>query len=139
GGGAAEGTPRPIPERALEENTVLVRPWWLYRDFDDEVPSQWIPAVRDPDPLFQPVAGLLEDPDGGPTMKVRVCREEAQVADTGTVFVADRPPVAKGLPPGRFRPYPATDAYARAHRGEPISCRAAGALTMSVDCGCGPG
>jgi hypothetical protein len=138
--GLAVGTARPVSQRALDENTVLVRPWWLYRDFDGERPSQWIPAVRDPDPLFQPLESFVQDPDGGPTMTVRVCREEAQTAETGTFFVAERPPVnGKELPPGRARGYPANDGYALAHRNEPLSCRAAGAVTMSVDCGCGVG
>jgi hypothetical protein len=145
---AAVGTPKPVSARVLDENTVLVKPWWLYRDFDDEQPSQWMPEVRDPDPLFQPVDDLFKDPDGSATVRVRVCKEEAGTAETGTIFVANHPvlpPVIKdgkpapAIPPGRFRPFPNDDAYAKAHAGGPLSCRTAAALTMSTDCGCGPG
>jgi hypothetical protein len=145
---AAVGAAKPVSARVLDANTVLVRPWWIYRDFDDEQPSQWMPEVRDPDPLFQPVDELFKDPDGGPTMKVRVCNEEAGTAETGTIFVAGHPqlPVTMkegkplpAIPPGRFKPFPGDDAYAKAHKGEPLSCRTAAALTMSIDCGCGPG
>src|SRR5205085_1437467 len=82
--------------------------------------SRWMPEVRDPDPLFQPIDELFKDPDGSPAMKVRVCKEEASTADAGTVFVAKHPvlpPVMKdgkptpAIPPGRFRPYPGDDAY----------------------------
>jgi hypothetical protein len=145
----ATGTARPVSAAVLEANTTLVRPWWLYRDFDDaEQPSQWLPEVRDPDPLFQPVDELFKDPDGSATVKVRVCKEEANTTDNGTIFVANHPalpPVVKGakpappVPPGRFKPFPNDDAYARAHAGERLSCRTAAALTMSADCGCGVG
>jgi hypothetical protein len=157
--GTAVGTPKPVSARALDDNTVLVRPWWLYRDFDDEQqPAQWIPRVRDPDPLFVPIDDLTTDPDGSATVKVRVCKEEAGIAETGTIFVAGREPptaapgpgrpappaagkpgIPPALPPGRFRPYPNDDGYAKAHKGEAISCRSSSALTMSVDCGCGLG
>lgn len=152
--GTAVGTAKPVSAAALEENTVRVKPWWLYRDYDDEVqPSQWIPRVRDPDPLFQPGDDLTTEPDGSAAVSVRVCREEANTADTGTIFVAGHPappaPAKKNdpkappspavLPPGRFRPFPNDDGYAKAHVGEKIACRSAGALTMSTDCGCGVG
>jgi hypothetical protein len=148
--GQAVGTAKPVPERVLDEHTVVVRPWWLYRDFDEEHPSEWTAGVPDPDPLFQPIDELRNDADGGPTMFVRVCREEARTAETGTIFVSSRPPpepkpaagapkTPPALPPGRFRPYPADDGYAKAHKGEPLSCRSTAALTMSADCGCGVG
>jgi hypothetical protein len=142
--GTPVGTAKPVSARVLEENTVVVKPWWLYRDFDDEVqPAAWIPRVRDPDPLFQPGDDLVSDPDGSAAVSVRVCREEASTAETGTIFVAGHPgepPPKKGAPkpatppappPGRYRPFPNDDGYAKAHVGEKISCRSAAALTMS--------
>jgi hypothetical protein len=137
--GVATGKARPVPERVLEDNTTLVRPWWLYRDFDTDAPSQWIPGVNDPDPLFHPLPEVAQDPDGGATMKVRVCREEAQTAEMGTIDAPERGPASKDVPAGRFTPYPADDRYAHAHRGEPLSCRAGTAMLMSLGCGCGVG
>ncbi len=148
--GIAVGESKPVPQQILDERTVVVRPWWLYRDFEAPHATVRLPTEgKNADPLFVPVDELLRDPDKSPTIEVRVCREEAQTADVGALFSSGRTPApAKApkpgaptadLPRGRFRPYPADDAYAKAHVGDPISCRSAGALTMSADCGCGPG
>ncbi|WP_437811048.1 DUF1585 domain-containing protein [Sorangium sp. So ce1078] len=137
------GTPRPIPQRLLDERTTVVRPFWLYRDYLSVVPTQRYGAGwKDPDSAYVPLPQLLFEPDGKtPTVEVRVCKEEAQTAEVGRIYASDIPPLPKGapLPPGRARPPIREDAYAKAHRGEPISCRSALASVMSVDCGCGIG
>ena len=149
-----KGTAKPVPKSALEAHTVLVRPWWLYRDFLSVTPSQRYKAEwKDPPAGYAPIDKIVNEPDGSPTVEVRVCREEAQTRDTGTIYASGRtppPPVPKpktGEPPapppvypfGRLRPLPVDDAYAKEHKGEPISCRSSLGLTMSTDCGCGVG
>ncbi|KYF63692.1 hypothetical protein BE11_44975, partial [Sorangium cellulosum] len=137
------GTPRPIPQRLLDERTTVVRPFWLYRDYLSVVPTQRYGAGwKDPDSAYVPLPQLLFEPDGTtPTVEVRVCKEEAQTADVGRIYASDIPPLPRGapLPAGRLRPPMPEDRYAREHRGEPISCRSALASVMSVDCGCGIG
>ena len=143
-----QGTPKPVSQSALDANTVVVRPWWLYRDFHAFAPSlRYRDEWTDPDPLYQPIDELIFDLDKRPTIDIRVCREEAQTADTGTIHTTGRKPPPKSQPPaaanppapplGRLRPLPFDDGYAVKHAGEPISCRSALALSMSVDCGCG--
>jgi len=138
--GQLKGTPKPVSQTALDASTVVVRPWWLYRDYLSSRPTlrlkeQW----TDVDPLYQPIDELLNDPSGKPTEEIRVCREEAQTSDQGTIHASGRARPAPGTPPpeGRLRPLPADDGYAIKHAGEPISCRSSLALNMSVDCGCG--
>jgi hypothetical protein len=146
GNNQVKGTPKPVTKEALEANTVVVRPWWLYADFLSSRPSlRFKEGWTTPDPLYQPIDELLNEADKTPTEEVRVCREEAQTADTGTIFASGRkapPPVPpntpKPTPPlGRLRPLPNDDGYAVKHAGEPLSCRSALAVSMSVDCGCG--
>ncbi|WP_437688160.1 DUF1585 domain-containing protein [Sorangium sp. So ce176] len=140
---AVTGTPRPISQRLLDERTTVVRPFWLYRDYLSVVPTQRYGAGwKDPDSAYVPLPQLLFEPDGTtPTVEVRVCKEEAQTADVGRIYASDIPPLPRGapLPAGRARPPMPEDRYAKAHRGEPISCRSALASVMSVDCGCGIG
>lgn len=147
---APRGTAIPVKKAALDEATVLVKPWWLYADYAAASPSRrYTPEASPMDPAFVPGDKLLKEPDGSPTTMVRVCREEAQAGATGTVYASGRPPPPKGpmpaasAPPGmakeRRRPAPVDDKFAKEHRGEPLSCRNALALTSSIDCGCGVG
>lgn len=133
---APTGTPRPVPQKALDAKTVVVRPWWLYADYRAPVPSDRIgPEWAKRFPGFVPSGGLLED------ASVRVCREEAQTADTGTVYVSGRPPIKKGdpLPAGRLTPPPNDSGFARAARGRAVSCLSGTGFQNSVQCGCGIG
>lgn len=141
--GEPTGTPIAVSQRVLDERTTLVKPWWLYRDYLAISPTQRYGAGwDDPDPSYVPLASLRFEPDGKtPTVEVRVCKEEAQTAEVGHIYVGGRPHARKGdpLPPGRRRPPPGDEEYAKAHKGEPLSCRSALARVMSVDCGCGIG
>jgi hypothetical protein len=133
------GTPIPVSQSVLDANTVTVRPWWLYRDYRSASPSQRYDGTW---PGFTPVPELLTESDGGvQTALVRVCNEEAQTGDTGTIFVTNRTaPDAGTLPPyGRLTPLPLDSSYARQHAGEPISCAIGTAFPSSADCGCGVG
>ncbi|WP_438033430.1 DUF1585 domain-containing protein [Sorangium sp. So ce204] len=138
-----KGTPARISQKLLDERTTLVRPYWLYRDYLSVVPTQrYGDGWKDPDSAYVPLPQLLVEPDGKtPTVEVRVCKEEAQTAEVGHLYASDIPAPPKGAPPppGRARPPVREDRYAKAHRGEPISCRSALAPVMSVDCGCGIG
>jgi hypothetical protein len=147
-----KGTPTPIPSATLDAHTVVVRPWWLYRDYRALVADQlYRRAWNNPDPLFQPVDELLLDPDKQPALDIRVCKEEAQTTETGHIYLTGRTPPPKPAPPGtpplpptpppfgRARPLPLDDGYAKAHPNDELSCHSALSLNMSVECGCGPG
>jgi hypothetical protein len=140
----AIGTPIPVSQEALDANTVLVKPWWLYRDYRETDPAQlfgqsWTLATHG----FAPVTGLLAEQDGGvTTVRVRVCKEEALTAETGTVFATGRttaPPAGTPPPYGRLVQLPLDSVFARQHAGEPISCTTGTAFPSSADCGCGSG
>jgi hypothetical protein len=137
-----KGTPIEVKKEVLDANTVVVRPWWLYRDYVEMTPTKRYGAEwTDFDASYVPSDKLRKEADGSPTIEVRVCREEAQVRDMGTIYVTGRVPPLKGatpLPP-RLRPLPLDDGYAKTHKGEPLSCRDGLAVSMSVDCGCGIG
>lgn len=135
------GMPVTVKQPVLDANTVLVKPWWLYRDFRNAVPVlHYGTTWTTPDAGFEPADDLLIDADGkNKTTSIRVCKEEAQNGDNGTVYVSGRK-AQKGPPPyGRLKPLPADDAWAKAHKGEPIACRSGVAHAVSNDCGCGPG
>jgi hypothetical protein len=81
------------------------------------------------------------DPDGAPTTVVRVCREEAQLPETGRVYASGRPPVKKSdpFPFGRLTRLPADSEFAKARRGRTVSCLSHTGFQSSLDCGCGVG
>lgn len=137
---ANTGTPVAVTQAVLDANTVLVKPWWSYRDYKAASPTQYFSADWPAsDDGYAPAPALLMDPDGGPAIaQVRVCKEEAQPADMGTVFVTGRiTSVPAGTPPpyGRLAQLPLDSAYARAHHGEPQDCTVGTALANSADCG----
>ena len=139
-----EGTPRRVTKKLLDEYTVLVEPWWLYRDYRAPKPQQLFgtDAWKDPDPEYEPVEGLLADPDGKRVTAVRVCREEAQTRDVGHVYASGRvkaPPKDAKLPGGRVRPPPLDRPYATQHQGQEVACDTKTALDYAPDCGCGVG
>jgi Protein of unknown function (DUF1585) len=146
------GTPKPVSREAFERATVLVKPWWLYKDYRAHDPHErYGEGWAKPDPQYQVADSLLKEPDGKPTEQIRICREEAQAAETGHIYASGRkrpPPPPKGekpekakpgeLPPGgRYRPPPLDSAYAVQHKGEPVACASRLAIDMSIDCGCG--
>jgi hypothetical protein len=132
----AVGTPRPVPQNVLDAKTVVVRPWWLFADYRAALPVDRIaPEWKQRFPGFEPAPGLLEDGS------VRVCREEAQTIETGTVYVSGRPNFKRGdpLPAARLTPPPNDTAFAKQHRGRAVSCLTATGAQNAVDCGCGIG
>jgi hypothetical protein len=142
--GAMAATPgrKHVSRRALDENTVLVRPWWLYRDHTAATPKQrYKEGWASPDPLFQPSEGLLFESDHSPTREIRVCREEARTETNGHIHVSGRARPAPGEKPpfGREKFPPQDSGYAIKHKGESIACTSRQALQAAPDCGCGPG
>jgi hypothetical protein len=156
------GTPKKIPQKLLDKYTVLVKPWWLYRDYKTPIPTQrlYTDAWPNADPEYKPVTAITQDTDGKPLTEVRVCREEAATRGTGHVYASGRtpskppsrpskdaspPPVAAKvgvepkLPGGRTRPPPFDRPYATQHAGEEVSCSAKPGLDYAPDCGCGVG
>ena len=139
------GTPtKKIPQKLLDERTVLVKPWWLYRDYKTKSPVQRYgqDAWKDPDPEYKPVESLLEDAEHHPVADVRICREEAGVKDAGHIYASGRtkalPKDAK-LPGGRLRPPPLDRPYATQHQGQEVACDTRSGLDYATDCGCGVG
>jgi hypothetical protein len=120
------GKPTRISKTLLDSRTVTVKPWWLYADYRKPAPTdlygkEWETRF----PGFRLVRGLEQEADGvTPSTQVRVCREEAQTADTGHFYVSGR----------------STDsALARSFQGREVACRTTTGFQNSVECGCGPG
>jgi uncharacterized protein DUF1585 len=129
------GTAKPIPRALFEARTTLVKPWWIYADYRATAPlDRMVPDWSRRFPGFQPVPALLADADGKPTQAVRVCREEAQTVETGTVFASGRTggKVKKGGPPN-------DTPFARANKGRAVSCLSGTGFQSSAECGCGIG
>jgi hypothetical protein len=137
------GTAKPVAKAVLDARTVVVKPWWLYADYRETSPSDRIGADwARRFPGFVPAPGLGVEPDGKtPTLAVRVCREEAQTTDSGTVYVAGRVAAKKGdpLPGNRLTQPPGDSGFAKLNKGRAVSCLAGTGFQSSVDCGCGIG
>jgi len=135
--------PKSVPQDVLDAATVVVKPWWLYRDYKSASPAQYYNATTWAQYGFQPAPDLLLEPDGvTPTTQIRICREETQTAETGHVYQSKRTaPVTAdgGLPFGRFTSVPYDDAYTTKNAGQPISCRTQTGISRAQDCGCGVG
>ncbi|HEY5934811.1 MAG TPA: DUF1585 domain-containing protein [Kofleriaceae bacterium] len=140
--GGATGS-KPVTKALLEARTVLVKPWWLYGDYRDPEPKDRAsPEWAQTHPGFELQLRQFVDADGStPTTSVRVCREEAQVAETGRVYVSGRAPASKTdpIPQSRKRRAPNDSAFAKANQGKPISCLTQSGFQSSPDCGCGVG
>jgi hypothetical protein len=141
------GTLKKVPQATLDKYTVLVKPWWLYRDYRTPSPTQLYGAGwNDPDPEYKPVDSLLKDDAGNPVTEVRVCREEAERRETGHIYASGRLPPRGGraapgtkLLGGRQRPPPVDKPYAIQHQGQEVRCEGKLALDYAPDCGCGVG
>jgi hypothetical protein len=115
------GTAKPIAQAVLDAKTVIVTPWWLTAG-------------------LQVTALLRTEPDGKtPITQVRICKEEAQTAESGTVFATGRNPPRRGDPLPTDRPTlpPYDTAFARAAKGRTISCLTGTGFMSSAECGCG--
>ncbi len=140
---APTGTAHPVDAKVLAARTALVKPWWLYADARavapaDRVAPDW--ATRFPG--FVLVPALAFEPDGKtPSTAVRVCREEAQTAETGAVYASGRPGPKKGAPPpaGRLTQPPGDSGFAKAAKGRAVSCASGVGFAASAECGCGVG
>jgi hypothetical protein len=140
---APTGSATPVAQETLDVRTVVVKPWWLYADYREHDPTDFAGADWPKRfPGFVPAPALLVEPDNKTrTTSVRVCREEAQTADTGIVYASGRKPAKKGdpLPFGRLNQPPNDTGFARLAKGRAISCLSGTGFQNSADCGCGVG
>jgi hypothetical protein len=136
---APEGAAIPIDKKVLEAATTVVHPWWLYKDDRAASPSERFGDRWKPGSTYQPIRDLLIEPDGTPAAAIRVCREEAQTAEKGHVFLTGRDAPVPADTLGRQSPAPADSYFAKQHKGEMVSCRTVGGMTASAECGCGVG
>jgi hypothetical protein len=146
------GTAKKVTKKALDDATVLVKPWWLYEDYASPSPHErYGESWAKPDAQYKLAGSLLKNADGKPTEAIRICREEAQTAPTGHIYVSGRKPTklekpakaAKAAPGelpngGRYRAPPGDSAYALAHKGDKVACDSRLGQSMAIDCGCGP-
>lgn len=141
---APTGVPKVVTQAVLDANTVVVKPWWLYRDYkaanpaDLYDPATWATKY----PGFTPVSGLLQNADATQTKSIRICKEEAQEAKAGTVYATGlvAQPMPGEMPPyGRLFHLPRDSKFAQQNAGKAISCSTGTALANSADCGCGEG
>ena len=134
--GAPIGTAKPIDRATFEARTVVVKPWWLYADYRREAPTDRVaPDWAQRFPGFVPVPALVAE------TSVRVCKEEAQLGETGTVYLSGRAAARKGdpLPGGRLTQPPNDSPFARKEKGHAVSCTSGLGFQSSLDCGCGVG
>lgn len=139
--GGGDGTPKRISKKLLDERTVLVHPWWLYSDYAAPKPTHRIDDAWARSRGYDVQLSMFVEPDRvTPMTSVRVCREEAQNAVTGKVFVTGRV-VRKGDPllPGRSTRLPTDTEFAKANAGRLVSCLDPAGFESSDQCGCGIG
>jgi hypothetical protein len=95
------GSAIPVKQKALDAATVMVRPWWIYKDYRAASPSQrygldW----GSEESGYSLIKEMVFEPDGiTPTTEVRVCREEAQTAETGRIYASGRTAPPKPVVP----------------------------------------
>lgn len=141
---APTGVPKVVSQAVLDANTVVVKPWWLYRDYKAANPTDLYDAAKwaTKYPGFVPVNGLLQNPDMSQTTTIRICKEEAQEAAMGTVYTTGlvaNPAPGEQPPYGRLTALPRDSKFAQQNSGKPIDCTSGTALANSADCGCGEG
>jgi hypothetical protein len=139
--GGAVGS-KPVKKALLEARTVEVKPWWLYADYRERDPRDRVaPEWEQRFPGLRLLASAFVDANKVPTTSIRVCREEAQTAEVGRVYLSNRAPVAKSdpIPMSRKRRLPNDTAFAKANVGKPISCLSHVGFINSTECGCGVG
>jgi hypothetical protein len=140
---AGVGTAHPVTQAVLDKRTVVVKPWWLYADYRNTLPSDLLgPDWAKRFPNFQLAPALAIDADGKPATSVRVCREEAQTSDSGTVYASGRGNAKKKgdpLPAGRLTQPPGDSPFAKQAKGRAVSCLIGTGFQNSVECGCGVG
>jgi hypothetical protein len=142
--GTVEGTLKNVDATVLSANTVAVKPWWLYKDYKSGVAAKDLygKTFTPADGSWQLAPELLKEGDGlTDTTEVRVCKEEASTAETGTVYWTGRKALAAGtpIPYERVVALPLDDAYANTNKGKTVACDHGTAITHTLECGCGVG
>jgi hypothetical protein len=132
-GSEPRGSIKPVSREVLERATRVAKPWWLYRDHAamnprDFYDGRWPGFTLAPD---------LKATGGEFPREIRVCAEEADTGEAGTIYASGRKKDV--FPPGRVFPAPADTPFATANAGRPIDCKSGTAFAYATDCGCGPG
>lgn len=142
-GGGTTGVPKRLSQSLLDRRTELVKPWWLYADYRATQPRDRLdPGWATRFPGYELIPEMQYEPDGKtPVVAVRVCKEEAQTAETGRVYTSGRTNPPQGTPLPRYRAtHPPADSYfAKVSQGKTVSCLTWTGFENSVDCGCGTG
>ena len=137
------GVAKHVSQAVLDAKTVVVKPWWLYADYRAKKPVDlYSPDWQKRFPGYELTKALLVEPDGHtPTTEIRVCKEEAQTADTGAVYATGRGDAKVRPPPpvGRKTRPPVDTPLARKEAGKQVSCATGTGFRNSAQCGCGVG
>ncbi len=135
------GAGKRLTQAAIDAKTVLVKPWWLYADYRAKAPSDlYSPAWAKRFPSYQLTNALLVDADGRTqTTAIRVCKEEAQTAETGAIFTTGAGPGKRPLPADRATRAPVDTVLAKNAAGQKVSCLTGTGFRNSAECGCGVG
>jgi hypothetical protein len=126
------GTPTPgsgnktVTQAVLDANTVLVKPWWLYRDYDAATPTdKYDPATWDTEhPGYKPVDGLLTGGNDSPSTRsasARRRRGNPSAARSSLPASRRRPPPARTRPTTASSTSRATPISPPSTRGSPSS------------------
>jgi hypothetical protein len=139
------GTAKPVSQAVLDQYTRVVKPWWLYRDYDTSNPADlYDPATwAQQHPGYVLADGLASEDGTNPTTSIRVCAEETGATPTALVTT---PPFSgscdpKNPPFGRLDCPPKDTAAIDklVADGTTVDCRTQTGYSLSSDCGCGVG
>ena len=133
-----------VTQAALDANTVVVQPWWLYRDYQSPTPADRYAATWQ---------SAVSEFRAGARAAQRARRHDAHHRDPNLQRrsagrsdghgLQDRPQSARGGHPSSLRTALAasrpTAASPRAHGGEMVACNSNTAIMSSTECGCGVG
>lgn len=139
------GTAKPVSQAVLNQYTRVVKPWWLYRDYDTSSPSDLYDAATWAQlyPGYTLAAGLVSEDGTNPTTSIRICAEETATPSEALVTT---PPFSgtcdpKNPPFGRLDCPPKDTAAIDklVTDGTTVDCATATGTGLSSDCGCGVG
>lgn len=137
------GTEIPVSQAVLDKYTRVIKPWWLYRDYASQAPTDLYDAIKwqQKTPGFALAAGLVSDDGIDPNTQIRVCAEETELGPmapiTSSPFAGTCDP--KAPPFGRLDCPPKPSAYETKHLGETVDCSTTTGTLLSAQCGCGVG
>jgi len=107
------GTEIPVSQAVLDKYTRVIKPWWLYRDYASQAPTDLYDAIKwqQKTPGFALAAGLVSDDGIDPNTQIRVCAEETELGPVASI-VRRSPP----------RTRPSTSARPLTAQRPPVRC-----------------